>query len=90
MERVAFVGEFTLSAQVVADNGTPIVPVSVLDFAGNTPGFGIAEDMDGVKRLTLEHKVPGSPYAVTVVINNVPTVIGNVEFVGGRPPVIRK
>jgi len=42
--------------------------------------------MDGVKWLTYD-KVAGTPYSVTVVIQNVPTVINNVEFVGGRPPV---
>jgi len=84
--KVAFVDDYSLSDLIVEDNGNQITPVSVLNFAGSTAGFGIEEDMDGVKWLTYD-KVAGTPYSVTVVIQNVPTVINNVEFVGGRPPV---
>lgn len=87
--KVAFVGNYTLSDLITSDNGNSITPTSVLNFAGSNAGFGIEEDMDGVKWLTYD-KVAGSPYNVTVVIQNVPTVINNVEFVGGRPPVIRR
>lgn len=85
--KVAFIGNFSLTDFIVADNGNSITPTTVLDFAGTTAGFGIDEDMDGVKRLTYSNKVAGTPYNVTVVIQNVPTVINNVELVGGRPPV---
>lgn len=87
--KVAFVGDYSLSDFITADNGNSITPTSVLNFAGSTAGFGIEEDMDGVKWLTYD-KVAGAPYNVTVVIQNVPTVINNVELVGGRPPVIRR
>lgn len=88
--KVAFMGDYSLNDLVVADNGNQIVPVSVLNFAGSTAGFGIDEDMDGVKRLTYNNKVAGSPYTVTIMIQNVPTIVPNVELIGGRPPVIRK
>lgn len=39
--KVAFIGNYTLNDLVVADNGNQIVPVSVLNFAGSTAGFGI-------------------------------------------------
>lgn len=39
--KVAFIGNYTLNDLVVADNGNQIVPVSILNFAGSTAGFGI-------------------------------------------------
>lgn len=88
--KVAFIGNYSLNDLVTADNGNPIVPITVLNFAGSTAGFGIDEDMDGVKRLTYSNKVAGTPYSVTITIQNVPTIVPNVELIGGRPPVIRK
>jgi len=38
--KVAFVDDYSLSDLIVEDNGNQITPVSVLNFAGSTAGFG--------------------------------------------------
>jgi hypothetical protein len=63
------------------------VPLS--QYAAQQPGFGIDEDMCGHKCITLEH-TPGNPYYLDVNRNGVIVTYYPVEFIGGRPPVIRK
>lgn len=92
--KVAFIGNVNgaisiSNDQIVSVNGTPVNNVTPAAYAATTPGFGIEEDMCGTKCLTMEF-TPGGTFYIDVVRNGVVDTYHPVEFVGGRPPVIRK
>jgi hypothetical protein len=92
--KVAFIGNNTVAIDInndtmVSDNGMPVAATTVAQFACTTQAWGIEEDMNGHKCLTLD-KGGAIPYYIDVLVNGIPHRYENVELIGGRPPVIRK
>jgi hypothetical protein len=87
--KVAFIDIDILNEQIIAENGQPINQMPVFTFAAITAGYGIDSDINGTKCITLEKCCPLTPRTITVTNGVTIRVISNVEFIGGRPPVVR-
>jgi hypothetical protein len=94
--KVAFIDVDILNEQIIEDNGQIIenngqqvqsLPLYI--WAATQDGWGIDSDIDGVKSLTLDRCCTGTPYTIKVTDGVTQRVIKNVEFIGGRPPVVR-
>ncbi len=92
--KVAFIGNNNVAIdinndQIVSDNGMPVANIAPSVYAATVQGWGIDEDMCGHKCLTFD--LPqAAPYYIDVVVNATIERYYVVEFIGGRPPVIRK
>lgn len=92
--KVAFIGNNNVAIDIntdliISDNGNPVGSITPAVYAATVQSWGIDEDMHGHKCLTFDMPV-GIPYYIDVDRNTIIERYYPVEFIGGRPPVIRK